>query len=300
MLITSNKQCSSFSPLRRGSFYFFLFLMFCSINCTKKETIVSPSEPSQTNPGLLGVWYHVYYDTWPWPGPPILSAFELTPDSNWNDLTMNLNTGNLQVMSTTYKDSLLQINSKEVFLDKYTYPAGYGVDTIPYSFVGDTLKIFATDFHKTNFDSVILGPVPTTFNAKVNGTSIVAPQLGNYPSVFVSNEPADSYCNICGFLGNGIQFYIGIHLFQGEGEYTLGGVPNTGSYGNLYWYVGNTLVETITDSTHTGKIIIDHYDQTTHRCSGSFEFHATNVSWQPTPAVDIYVTDGIFDLQVYE
>lgn len=270
-----------------------LLTSFISSDCTRNELVAPPALP-RSDLRLIGEWYTSREWGYPYPAPQLqIFGFQLTACQEWNKLAIRANTGALSYFNTGYIDSVVAISLDTIVLYQNLYPTGYGVMRIPYAFAGDTLVFYGEErYIRSRLNAVVAEPTPTMLHARIDGQVVDAADVWYSPSAFVSRTrtPTQAYYLLLESHFTDTKYlYIGLRDFTGEGVYELGGTSVPSSYGHLIWGVGDSTIQIITDSLHTGRCVITQYDTTTGRCSGTFEFRGR--SW-PMPTVTIEVTGG--------
>jgi len=253
------------------------------------------------DPRLVGEWYTSREWGYPYPAPQLqIFGFQLTACQEWNKLAVKATTGALAYFNTGYIDSVVAIRLDTIVLYQYLYPTGYSVVNIPYAFAGDTLVLYGEErYTRSQLDAVVTEPTPTMLHARIDGQVVDATDVWYSPSAFVSRTrtPTQTYYLLMESHFTETRYlYIGLRDFAGEGVYELGGPSVPSSYGHLTWGVGDSTIQVITDSLHTGRCVITQYDTTTGRCSGTFEFRG--IGW-PVSTVTMEVTGGMFDVKLY-
>lgn len=258
--------------------------------CSDDEPPMSPCDVTTVDPRIVGDWI-ACNDAWEYGN----SGIRIEADGNVSWLTMDWTSGQVSALSTPIPliEGLCARNGVLVWKRTLDY------DTLTYVLSGDRMEWFEFDvisrnrYRRVSPQQKIKEPAVLHFSAEVNGSLYLAEMPNPQFPALARLESCENGMDLALYCLQDTTMSIIVHQFTGPGTYPLGDINAKSSAARLAWHFDDMVSGAYTDGTHTGTVTVSSFDESTGRCTGTFEFDA-----QGNDMNLIEVRHGIFDLPI--
>ena len=253
-------------------------------------------EPIVVDSLLIGEWYYLDTTSVLYPSPTIVfEGMQIAHSDTVRPLGIETETGKVGFIENPTTIILRRASNGVIIMHWYT--TGIVTDSMQYIVQADTLILirpghWLTIFSRTGIDSALAPPIHSDLIVTIDSTIIHNPRVVRSPSAFLSKISA-SQVKLKSFIPEG-WLTVDLDGFMGVGTYDIG--PNQGQY--TIW-MGDVALTLLTDSSATGTITFNEFDETSNRCSGTFSYTARFRSLPSDPYFVRTLTGGSFSLPIY-
>lgn len=248
---------------------------------------------------LFGEWYRVDVSPMSFPGPEsVYRGWSISADGSMRPVGIEGSSGKIGLIETKYAAQIHYAKNGLMVVDYWAHP-NLVVDSVKYSIEGGKLILDGSfiegAFNKTHEGAVATSPAPSMVSVAVDGVFAENLSIANrVPSAFISKISGTELRLRSEMDGQRMVIYI--KQYNGPGAYVIG--KNDAAHMRF----GTDWLEppNYTDADSSGIIIIDDCDLTALRCLGNFEFTTGLLASQEDPHIVRHLTEGIFDVPVFQ
>jgi len=274
---------------------FMLGLLTMSLHVGCKDGGAPAPGSDEVDPQLVGAWY--YRDTFniSYPSPSIaFRGMQISADKRITSLGIETETGRVATTEETFTKQMLHANDG-VLIVQYVAAPGILTDTSHYRVERDMLfltgRYTSSIHHRTQLGSAFGTPTQSAFSVNIDSIEVHSPSVAASPPAYVSRT-SQSTIRLQADIPNG-WIFVDIDSFSGTGTYVVG--ANNGVLTQMF---GDVVLWLATDSSLTGTLTIEQYDEVSNRCSGRFGFTVRH-GVGPDPQLVRRLHNGTFSVPVY-
>lgn len=256
---------------------------------------------------LYGEWYRLDSTGTGNPSPAVyVNGFSIYEHENANfgyihPLGIEGHTGRLALLDGfEYVPEIVQEFKQQMVIRAFIIP-GFVRDTVSYRLESDKLildgAIFDGTYHRSDMDNVVISPSNTEVSVVIDGEKLENAEVARKPPSAYISKQSSSRIKLVATVNNDLDetIYIDINNFQGPGTYIIGKEA-----GELIGSAGDVASTYTTMLDSAGTITIQSFNEESNRSTGSFEFTAHGYRESGVLQSPKTVTNGKFNLPVYE
>ncbi|MDI6803160.1 MAG: hypothetical protein QME58_04850 [Bacteroidota bacterium] len=268
------------------------------LGCENKPNGVTGYSDIKVAPDLIGVWYKIDSTFIATNRFLYFTGFKITAEGYMLPLAVETSTGKLALIGEALPDTFQAMNGNYTIKYSINEPR-IRIVRGSYSTLDSKLILNnpggSRTYQKSILGAVVTNGIVSKMSAIIDNEHFLNAQVSSSPSAKAMLSRRGNQTSLSIYNGT-IQIYL--HLFDGVGHYSLGGMSsNFGSWSPDIIDCGGTTL--YTNSTDTGSITIQSLDLINMRCKGIFEFIAgLQPSLYQTRLVKV-IKNGTFDIPLY-
>ncbi|RMI02399.1 MAG: hypothetical protein D6681_10515 [Calditrichaeota bacterium] len=258
---------------------------------------------------VVGEWVSVSSGTH---GAPYVSGWQITARGQLYDLGVEFSTGRLTRLPNAPVYHFQALDGKFRITRQVSEAHEQLLWEGRYEVTEDQLVLEFQDYRtvrrtlqKSQLGAVVTAPLISRLSAMVNGELLRTPEITHSPpaTAVKITDNTGTHLRIQGWSMDScemdadaclVELYIAD--FSGGGAYPTGGASL--NHARYLLMVGDAGLEFSTDSTHTGILHIERYDENAGICEGRFEF-VGGVPQAGPQVPPVEVTEGHFQVPIY-